>query len=383
MTGRREFMMGAALAGAGALVGGCAGPRAQGSAPALAGNFAWGALLELGCNMWGDWTPFGKYPQSKEEAEALMGKAVFNELGHWSNWKPGNYFGTDVPVWNAVTEDMSREGLNLVIIDVAEAYRYPSHPELGANGSWSPERMNEEVRRLRGLGLEPVPKLNFSAGHDQWLRQYHYMTSTPQYYKVVADLIRDVAEVFERPRYIHIGYDEETDRCASLRKMGVVRHGEQFWYDFNKCVREVERTGARAIAWSDRACYNRADFLKNMSKDVVQMPWYYGSDFSDETMAWKPGCEGMPTATDLKPYKNLAAHTPLVSDLGFDMIGCTSNWEGTTATDAFVAYCKRRLDPKHLLGIITAPWAKTVERQREWILQSIRLLGAAKRKHYA
>ena len=183
-------MKGAALAGAGALVGGCAGPRAQGSAPALAGNFAWGALLELGCNMWGDWTPFGKYPQSKEEAEALMGKPVFNKLGHWSNWKPGNYFGTDVPVWNAVTEEMSREKLNLVIVDVAEAYRYPSHPELGANGSWSPERMNAEVRRLRGLGLEPVPKLNFSAGHDQWLRQYHYMTSTPKYYEVVADLIR-------------------------------------------------------------------------------------------------------------------------------------------------------------------------------------------------
>ena len=383
MTSRRDFIKGAALAGAGAVVGGCASPAPQGCAPALAGNFAWGALLELGCNMWGDWTPFGKYPQSKEEAEALMGKPVFNKLGHWSNWKMGNYFGTDVPVWNAVTEEMSREKLNLVIIDVAEAYRYPSHPELGANGSWSPERMNAEVRRLRGLGLEPVPKLNFSTGHDQWLRQYHYMTSTPKYYEVVADLIRDVAEVFERPRYIHIGFDEETDRCAMMRKMGVVRHGEQFWYDFNKCVREVERNGARAIAWSDRACYNREDFLKNMSKDVVQMPWYYGSDFSDETMAWKPECEGMATATNLTTYKNLAAHTPLVSDAGFDMIGCTSNWEGTTATDAFVAYCKRRLDPKHLLGIITAPWAKTVERQREWILQAVRLLGSAKRKHYS
>ena len=381
-TNRRDFIKGAALAGAGALVGGCALPRAQERAPALAGNFAWGALLHLGFNMWGDWTPFEKYPQTMAEAEKLMGKATFNELGHWNNRKAGDYFGTEVPVWNAVTEEMSKEKLNLVIVDLGEAYRYPSHPELGANGSWSRDRMNEEVRRLRGLGLEPVPKMDFSTQHDQWLKQYHYMTSTPKYYEVVGDLIRDVADVFENPRYIHIGFDEETDRVTLHRQMAVVRHGKQFWYDFNRCVREVERTGARAITWSDRACYGREEFLKNMSKDVVQMPWYYGDDFSDATMAWKPEFEKMPTATDMSCYKNLAAHTPLVSDEGFDMIGCTSNWEGTTATDAFVAYAKRRLDPKHLLGIVTAPWAMTVERQRDWLLNGIRLLGAAKRKHY-
>lgn len=383
MTNRRGFIRDAALAGAGALVGGCAGTRARDCAPALAGNFAWGALLHLGYNMWGDWTPRGKYPQTKEEADALMGEPTFTKAGLWSNRKNGNYFGADVPVWNAVTEEMAKEKLNLVIVDLAEAYRYPSHPELGANGSWSPERMNAEVRRLRGLGLEPVPKLNFSAGHDQWMKLYHYMIGTPKYYEVVGDLIRDVAEVFERPRYIHIGFDEETDRAGMYRQMIVRRHGEQYWHDFYFCVREVERQGARAIAWSDRACYGREEFLKNMSKDVVQMPWYYGVAFDEWTMSWKPEFEKMATPTDLSCYKNLAAHTPLVSDEGFDMIGTTSNWEDDAASDAFVAYAKRRLDPKHLLGIVTAPWAMTVECQRKKLLEAVRFLGAAKRKHYS
>jgi hypothetical protein len=333
--------------------------------------------------MWGDWTPRGKYPQTKEEAEALMGEATFTKKGLWKNRVNGNYFGTDEPVWNAVTEEMSKEKLNMVIIDLAEGFCYPSHPELGANGSWSAQRMNAEVRRLRGLGLEPVPKLNFSAGHDQWMKIYHYMIGTPKYYEVVADLIRDAAEVFERPRYIHIGFDEETDRAGKYRQLIVRRHGEQYWHDFYRCVREVERQGARAIAWSDRACYDREDFLKNMSKEVVQMPWYYGVAFDDWTMSWKPGYEKMATATDLSCYKNLAAHTPLVSDAGYDMIGTTSNWEDDAAADAFVAYAKRRLDPKHLLGIVTAPWAMTVERQRTKLLQAVQLLGAAKRRYYS
>jgi hypothetical protein len=209
------------------------------------------------------------------------------------------------------------------------------------------------------------------------------MIGTPKYYEVVADLIRDAAEVFERPRYIHIGFDEETDRAGKYRQLIVRRHGEQYWHDFYRCVREVERQGARAIAWSDRACYDREDFLKNMSKEVVQMPWYYGVAFDDWTMSWKPGYEKMATATDLSCYKNLAAHTPLVSDAGYDMIGTTSNWEDDAAADAFVAYAKRRLDPKHLLGIVTAPWAMTVERQRTKLLDAVRLLGAAKRRYYS
>ena len=39
-------------------------------------------------------------------------------------------------------------------------------------GSWEPDRFREELRRLRGLGIEPIPKLNFSGCHDLWLKDY-------------------------------------------------------------------------------------------------------------------------------------------------------------------------------------------------------------------
>jgi hypothetical protein len=99
--------------------------------------------------------------------------------------------------------------MNTVVIGVGEFSVYPSHPEIAAKGAWSADRMREEVRKLRRLGLEPVPSLNFSATHDSWLGEYHRMLSTRIYYQVCSDILKDVAEIFEQPQAINIGFDEE------------------------------------------------------------------------------------------------------------------------------------------------------------------------------
>jgi hypothetical protein len=150
----------------------------------------------------------------------------------------------------------------MVMIDVAEAYAYPSHPELWVKGSWSAEKMRDDLARIRRMGLEPIPKLNFSTGHDQWLKEYHYMTSTARYYQVVADVIRDVAEVFEHPRYFHLGFDEEVPAAFSKRKMMVVRQGDLWWHDLYFYFGEVEKHGARPWIWSDYFWKHQSDFAK-------------------------------------------------------------------------------------------------------------------------
>lgn len=60
--------------------------------------------------------------------------------------------------------------------------------------------MRKEVERLRAMGFEVIPKLNFSTSHDVWLGDYSRMISTPTYYRVCRDLIEEVAEVF-KPKY--------------------------------------------------------------------------------------------------------------------------------------------------------------------------------------
>ena len=69
---------------------------------------------------------------------------------------------------------------------------------------------------LRALGIEPLPKLNFSTCHDAWLGPYSRMVSTPAYYDVCRDLIDEVAELFGGPRFFHLGMDEETAQHVPL-----------------------------------------------------------------------------------------------------------------------------------------------------------------------
>ena len=71
----------------------------------------------------------------------------------------------------------------------------------------------------------------------------------------MADVIRDVAEVFDRPRFFHLGFDEELPHGLRGRRQIVVRKGDLWWHDFFYAVGGVERHGAATrILKEDRLC---------------------------------------------------------------------------------------------------------------------------------
>ena len=226
MLGRREFVELSAMSAAAGLVG-CQSDKAAGS---------WGGsgeikafLLHLGHNMWCEWLPDELLETAKIEPQ----------------FKADVKLRCKEEIWRRITGHMAARKLNMVVIDVGEAVVYPSHPELAIEGSWSPDKMRDEVARLRGMGIEAIPKLNFSATHDGWLKHYHRMLTLPKYYEVVKDLIRDVAEMFGTPRFFHLGYDEETAGYAGGRNYFVMRAGDMWWHDFLFTVGCVEKCGCR------------------------------------------------------------------------------------------------------------------------------------------
>ena len=375
MNTRRDFIVGGACA-AGAALAGCR--TGQAAAPALAGDFAWGALLHLGSNMWKDWTPDGIYPKSAEEEAKLVadGKLEFKYSRLYCN---RDYMSVNWTSWRKQVDCIKSEGLNMVFIDLGEAYAYPSHPELWVKGSLGSDELQAELARIRGLGLEPIPKINFSTGHDQWLRQYHYMTSSPKYYEVVADLIRDTCEVFGHPRYFHLGFDEEIFAACGRRSMCVMRQGDLWWKDFLFAVKEVERHGTRAMLWSDKICGGRAEFLKRMPKSVLQVPWYYGKDFSEKALVWKPEFE---KSQKWDIQTNLVSSLLELAKAGYDLMPCTSNWSSDEAADGMLGFCRQRIDPARIKGFMTAPWRKPVPEDDAKALAGIRLFAAAKRKYF-
>ncbi len=378
---RRTFLGSAALA-AGALATGCATAKpAGGTLP----EFCRGALLHLGSNMWGDFDT-GPDDWARSAEEELKRPNPQGPAGTVSPYH--SYLQCRDDLWKRSVDRMAEKKLNLLFIDLGEGVAYPSHPELAVAGTWSVEKFRAELARIRSLGIVPVPKLNFSTCHDAWLKEYHRMVSTRKYYQVVADVIRDVCEIFDTPPLFHLGFDEEIPVAARNHFLAVCRQGDLWWHDLLFCIREVERNGSRATLWSDKICCGREEFFRKMPKSALMSPWYYGTNFTDKYLAWDASFEKKVGSWDVQ--RNLAASFVELNAKGYEMLGCTSNWSTPDAAEAMAKFARERLDPALLKGLYTAPWKRTIpdepgEKGRKQIsatLAGIDLFAAAMDRHF-
>ena len=307
----------------------------------------WAALLHFGMNMWFD-HPVEKYNDFTPEELALNTAA--DELR------------CDEAVWLKVTRRMAEVGMNMIVIDVGEGILLKSHPELAVKGSWTADRFRAELGRLRNMGLEPIPKLNFSAAHDIWLKEYSRMLSTPEYYRVCEDVIAEVGEIFDKPRFFHLGYDEENWKCQRLCAYAVVRQGELWWHDFLKISGFAEKRGMRPWIWSDYAWDHEEEFMRRMPRCVLQSNWYYGTHFEASKNEHR--------VKRCKIFRKL-------SDAGFEQVPCGSNYESGENFGALVPYCDKNIAPDRLKGFLMAPWFFTVPKKERKLLDAMDQVGAA------
>ncbi len=307
-----------------------------------AAQFIWGYLLHLSYNMWCD-----------RLVEQLPGKSKAQTEVNCCH----PYLRCDDRLWNDLTERMAAAGLNLLLIDLGDGVRYESHPEIAVTNAWSPSRLGKELGRLRKMGLEPIPKLNFSTAHDVWLGPYRRQVSTPAYYKVCRELIAEVAKLFDKPRFFHLGYDEETAGNQVNNDYVVVRQHELWWHDFEFFVAEVQRHGMRPWIWSDYGWLHRDAFLRRMPKSVLQSNWYYGATLPE-------------SATAVKFYGELERH-------GFDQVPTGSNFEHRPNFVETVKFCRKTIAPERLKGFLQTVWRPTQERFRHAHLEAIEQVAAA------
>ena len=276
----------------------------------------------------------------------------------------------DEDVWREVTDAMAAKGYNMVVIGLAEGVVYPSHPELAVKGTWSVEKLKAELKRLRAMGLEPIPKMNFAASHDTWLGEYHRMVSTKKYYEVCADLIRDVVEMFDHPRFLHLGYDEEMPIAQAKSAYMVVRQGELWWHDFEFFRREVEKHGVRAWIWSDYFWHHPKEFLERMPKSVLQSNWYYRTDFG-EKICDRAQMEKKIMSAPWPEYVAGPSTYVEFEKAGYDQLPCGSVWANDGCMAATVRFCRKRIAKGRLKGFLMAPWLATLRSNREQLLFAV------------
>ncbi len=307
-------------------------------------------LLHLGMNLWEDNQPDDPIFQ---ERTGMRDRVYHPQLQF------------DEGVWQRALKRFAGAGGNMVVIDVADGIKYRSRPELGVADAWSGAKLRDELKRCRDLGLEPIPKLNFSACHDTWLGVYSRMLSTPQYYDCCRDVIREVVELFDGPRFLHIGMDEETFSHQRYYDYVVVRQGQLWWDDLNFYIETARGAGCRSWMWSDVLWHRDAElFRKNVPMDVVQSNWYYGDIFDIDKL---PDAGKAYVATYLK-----------LSEMGYDQVPAGSNWSCDTNYGGTVEFCREHLtnDP-HLLGFMTAPWRTTEKHNEEKLNGAIDQVKAA------
>ena len=185
----------------------------------------------------------------------------------------------DESVWNEALSKMVEAGGNMVVMDLGDAIKYESHPEIAIHNAWSTSKLKDELTKIRDMELEPIPKLNFSTGHDGWLGKYGRKVSSKEYYNACRNLIEEVIYLFDTPRFFHLGLDEEKPPYQSPKNYMVYRQDELYWGDIYFYIGEVFKGGSRPWVWQDYIRSHKDEFAKMMPKSVMQSNWNNRTNF--------------------------------------------------------------------------------------------------------
>jgi hypothetical protein len=163
---------------------------------------------------------------------------------------------------------VARSRINMLILELKGGYQSAVHPEISrAKGAWSRAELEAVIERARSHGIEVIPALNTPA-HARWIGTAHpelleeetavlLCTRHPDTRTLVEDLYNELIEIFDQPRFVHIGHDEigwrthrkhESQRC--VRCQGTPRWQllaeDLVWHH-----KTLAALGAKPMLWSD------------------------------------------------------------------------------------------------------------------------------------
>jgi len=292
-----------------------------------------------------------------------------------------------------IIEEGAKAGFNTLILEVNDGLEYGTHPEISVKGAWSRKKLRDTIKRCREKGITVMPELNLSAAHDMWLGAYERMRCTPQYYRLVDDLIKEVYELFEHPKYIHLGMDEEDAKHLEKRPYAMYRQKDLYWHDLRFMMDSVICAGATPWIWSCPLFDHPEEFKKHIdAEEVVISPWYFNA-FRKEH--WTP----VESRAEYVAYYNEGDYAKLgikyveedpflvnvrekaipLTKEGYRYIPCASVYNRCeyNACD-LMEYFKDNAPDDQILGYITAPWYGGEMKNKAFFQESFDTVKAAR-----
>lgn len=309
-------------------------------------DLMWAYLIHIGYNMWAE----------KDAGQGILADGYAEDY-----YSASDKLRFDMDVWELLTDNMAKAGINTLVIDLGEGIRYESHPEIAVEGSLSKEQFAAMLAKLRQKGITPIPKLNFSTCHDEWLGRYARCVCSSEYYAVCRDLIAEAAELFGKPAYFHLGMDEETYEHQVKYRYALVRNGEQWWNDLMFYAKAAEENGARPWFWSDRIWNHEKEFLERMPKEFLQSNWYYDGGFD-------------------RSNKYVGAYNVL-GEYGYEQVPAGSNWCCQWNFEGTVNYCSKTCNKGQLAGFLQTVWRPTLDAVKYRHLEAIDTVRQARENY--
>ena len=248
----------------------------------------------------------------------------------------------------------ARAGMNLLIVDVKDAVVYRRLPELRRRYSVPMDELVEIAERAKELGLEVVPKMNFSLSpqhrHSQWFEPHQSSPPSRDFWRRGLAAVDEVVDAV-KPRIVHVGMDEDDTRSP-----------EEYREDLLRLHRELDRRGLRMAMWADVCHRWRAQqrwkeipAIQSLPRDVILMPWHYGEaprEWIERLVGWgfevvgAAGCwlKKPRRPKDRDPLENTRAWASAIRELGG-------------------------------AGVVVTNWMKCSRDNRATILRTIRLCG--------
>jgi len=303
----------------------------------------------------------------------------------------------DDTFWDYIVEESAKSGINMIVLDVGDGIELGSHPEIAWEGCWTRRKMRKEIARCKKLGIEIVPKFNFSTIHSYWMKEYRKKTSTTEYYRFANEIIKEAYELFDHPRYIHIGMDEEGAQFCGGSKFAVYRQKDLFWHDLRFLYDCVADTGAMPFLWFNPLLNDPEGYKEHFDPDeAILQPYYYNAFRKEHWTPVESRSEYVVYYNEGK-YKELGIKfveedpylvecrekmIPLMEE-GYLYMPCASvfnrcDWNHLD----LVEYFKENAPDEQIVGYMTAPWFQATWDKKEYFDESFKFFKEAKEKFY-
>ena len=262
--------------------------------------------------------------------------------------------------FHKMTEEAKNAGFDTLVLELAEGIVYNCHPELAIEGSMPRDEFKAELERLKNMGFSLIPLVDFSPAKNAWMQELGYV-GTKRYDDACEAILREVIELFERPEYVHLGYDDESFLAQEDNAVIYKRHYSKRIEDANRLFDICREYGVKPWIWMSKAILEayggEEEFRKGIPTDVTLTSLAF-KRVQEYHIKENRADRDMTLTSDIEKW-------------GYPQIPMTSTWLYQAVPMQAFSFYTKHCKGDNFKGFLCHPCIFTVERKYYWFMNEM------------